>query len=212
MTNESSSSPPPATTSTTATTTASIVRTDSSKYTGRVKWFNNKFGYGFITVVSTDADASAAIGSDVFAHHSEVSVGEDQYRYLVQGEYVEFSVVKTTSGNHEFQCSAIRGIHGGQLICETRHNAREQYNKTSNPSNPSNLSSSTSTLPRTHSQQAPQSSSGSGFGGEHRFSGVRPATRGGRGGFSGGASGRGGRGGGGGGSSGGASTGGGFHN
>ena len=190
----------------TATATVSTARTDSSKYTGRVKWFNNKFGYGFITVVSTGADASAAIGSDVFAHHSEVSVGEDQYRYLVQGEYVEFGVIKTTSGNHEFQCSAIRGIHGGQLICETRHTAREQYNKSaSTASGASNLSTSTSTLPRPGSHS-----------GEHRFSGVRPAsTRGGfsggasgRGGFSGGASGRGGRGGG----SGSGSSSGGVHN
>jgi len=192
MTTTSSTTDPSAS----STTTPPVVRNDTSKYTGRVKWFNNKFGYGFITVVSTDAAAAAAIGSDVFAHHSEISVGEDQYRYLVQGEYVEFSVVKTTNGNHEFQCSAIRGIHGGQLICETRHTAREQYNKTngSAPANASSSSATMATLPRpgSHSQQ-----SGAGFGpgsGEHRFSGVRPAIRGGsgRGGFSG----RGGRGGG----------------
>lgn len=107
--------------------------TDTTKYTGRVKWFNNKFGYGFITVVSTDAAGSVAVGLDVFAHHSEIMVGADQYRYLVQGEYVEFSVCKTTSGQHEFQCSAIRGIHSGQLICETRHAAREQYKTSSKP-------------------------------------------------------------------------------
>lgn len=187
MTTDSSTSTTTATAATTAT--SSTARTDSSKYTGRVKWFNNKFGYGFITVVSTDADASAAIGSDVFAHHSEVSVGEDQYRYLVQGEYVEFSVVKTTSGNHDFQCSAIRGIHGGQLICETRHAAREQYNKTT-ATGGSNTTSSTSASTSTTTQSFSGPSSG-----EHRFSGVRPATRGGRGGFSGGTSGRGGRGG-----------------
>ena len=111
------------------------VVTDTSKYTGRVKWFNNKFGYGFITVVSTDAAGSVTVGLDVFAHHSEIMVGADQYRYLVQGEYVEFSVCKTSSGPHEFQCSAIRGIHSGQLICETRHAAREQY-KTSSTSKP----------------------------------------------------------------------------
>jgi len=167
-------------TNATTATTATNVRTDSSKYTGRVKWFNNKFGYGFITVVSTDADASSAIGTDVFAHHSEVIVGEDQYRYLVQGEYVEFSVVKTTSGNHVFQCSAIRGIHGGQLICETRHTAREQYNKTSASATPD---------------------AGSG---ERRFSGVRPESRS-RGGFIGDSR----RGGGGGGGGGGARGGGG---
>jgi hypothetical protein len=141
-----------------------------TKYTGRVKWFNNKYGYGFITVISTDEAASVAIGADVFAHHSEVAVGEDQYRYLVQGEYVEFNVVKTTSGNHEYQCAKVRGIHGGQLICETRHAARAQY-KSATPT----VSAST------QSQSTPSS-------GERRFAGVKPARgRGGAvvGGFSG---------------------------
>lgn len=149
-----------------------------NKYTGRVKWFNNKYGYGFITVISTDETASVAIGADVFAHHSEVAVGEDQYRYLVQGEYVEFSVVKTTSGNHEYQCAKVRGIHGGQLICETRHTARAQY-KSSAPTS-------------ANSTQQPQSSAStasSGLG-ERRFAGVKPSR--GRGGAVGGFSGRGG--------------------
>ena len=46
---------------------------------GRVKWFNNKAGYGFITV--TDGDRS---GKDIFVHHSGIKVGSEQYRYLVQ--------------------------------------------------------------------------------------------------------------------------------
>jgi len=153
-----------------------------TKYTGRVKWFNNKYGYGFITVISTDEKASVAIGSDVFAHHSEVAVGEDQYRYLVQGEYVEFSVVKTTSGNHEYQCAKVRGIHGGQLICETRHTARSQY-KSAQPE--STLAHSHSSAPSTFSSSGGASSGA----GERRFAGVKP-TRG-RGGAVGGFSGRG---------------------
>jgi cold shock CspA family protein len=156
---------------------AASISASGTKYTGRVKWFNNKYGYGFITVISTDEAASVAIGADVFAHHSEVAVGEDQYRYLVQGEYVEFSVVKTTSGNHEYQCAKVRGIHGGQLICETRHAARAQY-KTSAPAS-------------ANSTQPPQSSaSAASVPGERRFAGVKP-TRG-RGGSVGGFSGRGG--------------------
>jgi cold shock CspA family protein len=148
-----------------------------TKYTGRVKWFNNKYGYGFITVISTDEAASVAIGADVFAHHSEVAVGEDQYRYLVQGEYVEFNVVKTTSGNHEYQCAKVRGIHGGQLICETRHAARAQYK-------PAAATAS-------HSTQQHSDSSSSGAPGERRFAGVKP-TRGRGGAGVGGFSGRGG--------------------
>ena len=51
---------------------------------GRVKWFNNKAGYGFITI--TDGTLS---GTDVFVHHSSIKLqSEQQYRYLVQGEYV----------------------------------------------------------------------------------------------------------------------------
>jgi len=158
-----------------SSSTPAVPAVSETKYTGRVKWFNNKYGYGFITVISTDETASVAIGSDVFAHHSEVAVGEDQYRYLVQGEYVEFSVVKTTSGNHEYQCAKVRGIHGGQMICETRHAARAQY-KSAGPSS--------STRPHTQSQSSAP------IGGERRFAGVKP-TRG-RGGSIGGFSGRGG--------------------
>lgn len=101
----------------------------TSKYSGRVKWFNNKYGYGFITVLKTDDATSVPVNTDVFAHHSEISVSNDQYRYLVQGEYVAFDVVKTTTGNHEYQCAKVKGMYGGQLICETRHEARSQYNK-----------------------------------------------------------------------------------
>ena len=41
----------------------------SEQLTGRVKWFNNKAGYGFITV--TDGSRS---GSDIFVHHSSIQV------------------------------------------------------------------------------------------------------------------------------------------
>ena len=54
---------------------------------GCVKWFNNKAGYGFITVT----DGSKA-GSDIFVHHSSIQIDTEQYKYLVQGEYVEFSL------------------------------------------------------------------------------------------------------------------------
>jgi cold shock CspA family protein len=81
---------------------------------GRVKWFNNKAGYGFITV--TDGDRS---GMDVFVHHSSISV-DNQYKYLVQGEYVEFCLVKVENDKHEWQSSSVSGIKGGKLMCQTR--------------------------------------------------------------------------------------------
>jgi CspA family cold shock protein len=93
--------------------------TTQERYTGRVKWFNNKAGYGFITV--TDGAKS---GSDIFTHHSAINVGTEQYKYLVQGEYVEFEL--TSSETHQFQASNVSGIRGGKLMCETRHDTRKE--------------------------------------------------------------------------------------
>jgi cold shock CspA family protein len=94
--------------------------TSSERLVGRVKWFNNKAGYGFITV----SDGERA-GSDIFAHHSGVVVSNEQYRYLVQGEYVSFNLVHTPGGAHEYQAGEVSGINGGKLMCETRRDFRQ---------------------------------------------------------------------------------------
>ncbi len=108
-----------------------VADTSSSRYTGRVKWFNNKAGYGFITV--TDGSKS---GTDVFVHHTSINVADEQYKYLVQGEYVDFAITTTNGGAHEFQASSVCGIKGGKLMCETRRDvrvSRAQYRETNAP-------------------------------------------------------------------------------
>jgi CspA family cold shock protein len=87
----------------------------SDRLTGSVKWFNNKAGYGFVTVKGGDHD-----GKDVFAHYSAIKVADDQFRYLVQGEYIEFELTKDESGKHDFVVSNISGIKGGSLMCEVQ--------------------------------------------------------------------------------------------
>ena len=87
---------------------------------GNVKWFNNKAGFGFITMgENTDSP------KDVFAHYSNINVKNSQYKYLVQGEYVEFDLSPTTEGEHEFQATNITGIQGGATLCERRRISRE---------------------------------------------------------------------------------------
>ena len=103
--------------------------TPSQRLVGRVKWFNNKAGYGFITV--TDGDRA---GSDIFVHHSGVVVSSEQYKYLVQGEYVSFMLLHTPGSAHEYQAGDVSGINGGKLMCETRRDFRQSrvaYKQTS---------------------------------------------------------------------------------
>ena len=93
--------------------------TEPLRFTGRVKWFNNKTGYGFITV--TSKDSGEFLNLDVFVHHSAVTVSGQQYKYLVQGEYVEFQLSEMSSGQHKYQVLHVSGIDGGKLMCETRN-------------------------------------------------------------------------------------------
>lgn len=95
--------------------------TDQVKYIGRVKWFNNVSGYGFITV--TDGKHS---GTDVFVHHTSIIVNNSQYKYLVQGEYVSFSLANVVKdGKDALNAVNIRGVGGGMLMCETRQSMKE---------------------------------------------------------------------------------------
>jgi len=97
-----------------AVTCASPSTHSLEKMIGFVKWFNNKAGYGFISVID-----GVHNGKEIFVHHSGVGVNEQQYKYLVQGEYVEFVLTTTPSENHEFQAVQVTGIKGGKLMCET---------------------------------------------------------------------------------------------
>lgn len=122
-----------------ATDTPDVPKSTTATFTttGRVKWFNNKAGYGFITVTAGEHN-----GVDVFVHHSAIKVEQEQYRYLVQGEYVNFNMCEVSDEKHNWQAGDVKGLHGGKLMCETRLESRE--NRTSfvndNAEQKSNLS------------------------------------------------------------------------
>ena len=99
--------------------------TSGQKMAGCVKWFNMKTGFGFLTVVRGGGSGELKVGSEVFVHHSNVKVQEEQYRFLVQGEYVEFDVSNVANGQHSCQATNVTGMFGGKLMCETRNDARQ---------------------------------------------------------------------------------------
>jgi CspA family cold shock protein len=90
--------------------------TETPRMTGTVKWFNNKSGFGFITV----CDEGEFNGKDIFVHYSSINVSNTQYKYLVQGEYVDFTLVHIESDKHEYQAIDVTGIKRGPIMCETR--------------------------------------------------------------------------------------------
>ena len=96
--------------------------TSGEKTIGKVKWFNNKVGYGFLTTCDDE-------NKDVFVHHSQLKVGSQQYKYLVEGEYVHFVVSDTTGNDHKHLATDVTGINGGKLMCETRNAQQEQREK-----------------------------------------------------------------------------------
>jgi CspA family cold shock protein len=57
------------------------------RVTGKVKWFNDTKGYGFI---------SQEDGTDVFVHHTAIQ--SEGFRTLQEEQMVEFEVVRGTKG------------------------------------------------------------------------------------------------------------------
>jgi len=90
--------------------------TTTTSTTGMVKWFDSKGGFGFITILPGEP----LEGKDIFVHYSSLAMENAQYKYLVLGEYVEFTLVKSTDEKYEYTAKDVRGLRGGHLMCESR--------------------------------------------------------------------------------------------
>ena len=70
--------------------------------TGKVKWFDARKGYGFIT----QDDGSG----DIFAHYSAIEGGEGEFKTIYEGDVVEYNV---TDGDKGPQATDIKVIEEG---------------------------------------------------------------------------------------------------
>ena len=58
--------------------------------TGKVKWFNDSKGFGFITPDDGQKDC--------FVHFSAIQSGDDAFKTLGEGDSVEFDIVQGQKG------------------------------------------------------------------------------------------------------------------
>lgn len=82
---------------------------------GKVKWFSNEKGYGFIT---TDE------GKDVFVHFSAIST--EGYKSLVEDDLVEFEI---TSGSKGDQASNVTKLEAGKESPRGTHPSKGKEDK-----------------------------------------------------------------------------------
>lgn len=64
---------------------------------GKVKWFNNSKGYGFIECSDLD---------DIFVHYSAINC--EGYKTLNEGDIVDFRLVETQKGLQAIDVMSIR--------------------------------------------------------------------------------------------------------
>jgi cold shock CspA family protein len=91
------------------------------EYQGQVKWFDNRLGYGFITINSNGENS----GKDIFVHQTNITPTSSEYRTLSKGEYVSFNL----SNDEKCQGLDVSGINGGPLRCDAPrplHHRRRQ--------------------------------------------------------------------------------------
>ena len=67
---------------------------------GRVKWFNNEKGYGFIDYPE---------GEDIFVHYSAIK--QDGYKTLSEGQVVEFDLIETAKGLQAINVLAVSNVN-----------------------------------------------------------------------------------------------------
>lgn len=65
--------------------------------TGKVKWFNNEKGYGFIEYKNNE---------DIFVHYSAIK--EQGFKTLDENKYVEFDLINTDKGLQAINVSYVK--------------------------------------------------------------------------------------------------------
>jgi len=71
---------------------------------GKVKWFNNAKGFGFINTDAREGRDEDGKEIDFFAHYSAIDM--DGYKTLKAGQLVKFEIVQGPKGLHAVKIEA----------------------------------------------------------------------------------------------------------
>ena len=66
---------------------------------GKIKWFNNEKGYGFIEGVNNE---------DIFVHYSAIK--QDGYKSLSEGQIVEYELLETEKGYQAINVKEVSNV------------------------------------------------------------------------------------------------------
>lgn len=88
-----------------------LVRRPHGERIGLIKWFSDRLGYGFVTVVEGPDK-----GTDLFVHYTSIHPLNNLHRTLRKGEYVSFDVGVSNGGPQAVQ---VTGVMGGPLLCDS---------------------------------------------------------------------------------------------
>lgn len=83
----------------------SLLQRDLSMAVGKVKWFNNVKGFGFINTDSREGRDDDGEEIDFFAHYSAIEM--EGYKTLKAGQVVKFDIVQGPKGLHALKIEAV---------------------------------------------------------------------------------------------------------
>lgn len=76
---------------------------------GKVKWFNNAKGFGFINTDAREGRDEDGKDIDFFAHFSAIEM--DGYKTLKAGQIVNFEIIQGPKGLHAVKITAAPAEH-----------------------------------------------------------------------------------------------------
>ncbi len=90
---------------------------------GKVKWFNNAKGFGFINTDAREGRDEDGKDIDFFAHYSAIEM--DGYKTLKAGQAVNFEIVQGPKGLHAVKITSVEVASAPSLDCHGKTNGNQ---------------------------------------------------------------------------------------